>query len=249
VNTDESITLQNKKAEKGDTTRTTVVVRVVLVAAILVALWGFVSGQWARPLPWVFMGTFIVVGLVVPALVVPMDKDFLEDRTQIKEGVQKWDKPIVIVGSLYIPLGLVLVAALDARFGWTVSPGPSQPIPVWLQAVAIVLSALGYLVSVWASAANKFYGRFVRIQEERGHTVVSSGPYRYVRHPGYAGLLLFLLTSAPALGSLWTLLPNGLFLIALVVRTALEDRFLQENLAGYKAYTRHTRYRLIPGIW
>jgi protein-S-isoprenylcysteine O-methyltransferase Ste14 len=249
MSTNASITRSEKKTKRRANTRATVAVRLVLVVIILVALWGFVSGQWARPLPWVFLGVYAVVGLFVPALAVKMDQEFLEDRTQIKEGVQKWDKPIVIVGSLYVPLGLVLMAALDARFGWTLSPQGVNPIPVWAQIAGIVLSALGYLFSVWASAANKFYGRFVRIQEDRGHTVVDRGPYRYVRHPGYAGLILFLLASAPALGSLWTLVPSGVFLIALIVRTALEDRFLQGKLDGYKDYARRTRYRLIPGIW
>jgi protein-S-isoprenylcysteine O-methyltransferase Ste14 len=249
MNANESIPLPERRTEQSDPTRATVIVRLVLVTVILVALWGFVSRQWARPMPWIFLGTWVIVGLVIPALVVPLDKDYLEDRTQIKEGVQKWDKPIVIVGSLYLPLGMVLVAALDARFGWTTFLLDGRTIPVWLQAVATALSAVGYLVSVWASAVNKFYARFVRIQEDRGHTVVSGGPYHYVRHPGYAGLLVYLLASAPALGSLWTLLPNGLFLITLIVRTALEDRFLHENLAGYADYARRTRYRLIPGIW
>lgn len=248
MNTQESAK-STENTKPNSTTRATVLIRITVFAIILVALWGFVSGQWTHPMPWAFIAIYLLVGLVIPAMAVPIDQDYLEDRTQVKEGVQKWDKPIVIVGSLYVPLGLVLVAALDARLGWTASPKGVNPIPLWTQAIAIVLSALGYLFSVWASAANKFYARFVRIQKDRGHTVVSSGPYRYVRHPGYAGLILFLFASAPALGSLWTLLPSGLFALALIVRTALEDRFLQEKLEGYKEYTRHTRYRLIPGIW
>jgi protein-S-isoprenylcysteine O-methyltransferase Ste14 len=232
VSTREPITPSDAGKEMSNAARAQVLIRGTIFALILALLWGFVSGHWERPMPWVFLGSWAIVGLVVPAFVVPLDESYVDDRTQIKEGVQKWDKPIVIVGSLYVPLGLVLVAALDA-----------------LQAVATMLGALGYLFSVWASAVNKFYGRFVRIQKDRGHTVVTEGPYRYVRHPGYAGLAVFLLTSALSLGSLWTLIPNGLFLIAMIVRTALEDRFLRENLAGYKEYAQRTRYRLIPGIW
>jgi protein-S-isoprenylcysteine O-methyltransferase Ste14 len=89
----------------------------------------------------------------------------------------------------------------------------------------------------------------VRIQKERGHFVVTDGPYRIVRHPGYAGVSIFLLTSGLALGSVWSLIPNSLMVGLLIVRTALEDKTLQEELEGYPAYTQQTRYRLIPGIW
>jgi protein-S-isoprenylcysteine O-methyltransferase Ste14 len=98
-------------------------------------------------------------------------------------------------------------------------------------------------------SANRFYSRFVRIQRERGHTVVSSGPYRYVRHPGYVGQMTFSLASPLALGSLWALIPGGLFALRLVVRTALEDKTLRVELGGYREYVAHVRYRLLPGVW
>jgi protein-S-isoprenylcysteine O-methyltransferase Ste14 len=104
-------------------------------------------------------------------------------------------------------------------------------------------------MSIWATAVNRFYGRFVRIQRERGHVVISDGPYRYVRHPGYLGQIVFSVASALALGSLWALIPGGLFAVLLVVRTALEDRTLQAELEGYEAYTRRVRHRLVPRIW
>jgi protein-S-isoprenylcysteine O-methyltransferase Ste14 len=243
VNTNVTTTSAHGQAKEPGNRNVKVVIRLVIFVAILVALWGFVSGQWNQAMPWVFLGVWAIVGGLVPALVVPLDQALEEERTQIKEGVQEWDKPIVIVGSLYVPLGLVLVAALDARFGW------SPLVPLWLQIVALIIGALGYLLGVWASAVNKFYGRFVRIQEERGHIVITGGPYRYVRHPGYAGIVLFVISSALALNSWWALVPNGLVALSMIVRTALEDKFLRENLEGYEAYARHTRYRLLPGIW
>ena len=86
-------------------------------------------------------------------------------------------------------------------------------------------------------------------RENRGHQAITDGPYRYVRHPGYAGLVVYLGTSALALNALWTLVPSGLIAVAMIVRTALEDKFLQDNLAGYREYTKQTKYRLLPGIW
>ena len=134
MSTQESITPSDKGADTRDSARAKLLIRATIFAVILALLWGFVSGHWERPMPWVFLGSWVIVGLVVPAFVVPLDESYMEDRTQIKEGVQKWDKPIVIVGSLYTPLGLVLVAALDARFGWT-----AYAIPAWLQAVTTML--------------------------------------------------------------------------------------------------------------
>jgi protein-S-isoprenylcysteine O-methyltransferase Ste14 len=122
-----------------------------------------------------------------------------------------------------------------------------MPVPV---AIGAVLAAgLGYLLAVWAMASNKFYGRYVRIQHDRGHRTITAGPYRFVRHPGYAGLCLFMLASALALESLWALVPAILIVGVLVLRTALEDRTLQAELTGYPEYARQTRYRLFPGIW
>ena len=114
---------------------------------------------------------------------------------------------------------------------------------------AVVLSGLGYAIAVWAMASNRFYGRYVRIQTERGHTVVKSGPYGYVRHPGYAGVSTFMLASALALESVWALIPALVLVAVLVVRTALEDRTLRAELPGYEEYASETRFRLLPGVW
>jgi protein-S-isoprenylcysteine O-methyltransferase Ste14 len=97
--------------------------------------------------------------------------------------------------------------------------------------------------------ANRFFSGHVRIQKERGHTVQTGGPYRFVRHPGYVSSIVSYFSYALMLGSLWALIPAALSGSLFVVRTALEDRTLQDELAGYQAYTRQTRYRLIPGIW
>jgi len=98
-------------------------------------------------------------------------------------------------------------------------------------------------------ASNKFFSTIVRIQKERGHTVQTGGPYRFVRHPGYASLLVSYLMIPIALGSLWAVIPAFVLVINLFVRTALEDRTLQNELEGYKNYAARVRYRFLPGIW
>jgi protein-S-isoprenylcysteine O-methyltransferase Ste14 len=145
--------------------------------------------------------------------------------------------------ALSVGFPLVIVAGLDHRFGW------SAVFPLWLIVLGIFLIALGYAFSLWALVENRFFSGVVRIQTDRGHVVCDSGPYRIVRHPGYAGNILPLLGIVLALSSLWTLIPAAVALVIAVIRTALEDRTLQEELPGYKEYARRVRYRLFPGIY
>jgi protein-S-isoprenylcysteine O-methyltransferase Ste14 len=211
---------------------------VLILTAILLAS----AGRWDWVMGWVYMTMYTCV-TIIGVLVVPLDPELIEERTQIKEGAKEWDKRITVVGSVLYPLAILIVAGLDTRYGW------SPRVTSLLQFAALVVAAVGNLISIWATAVNRFYSRFVRIQRERGHVVITDGPYQYIRHPGYLGQIIFSLASALALGSLWTLIPGGLFAVLLVVRTALEDITLRDELEGYKEYARRVRYRLIPFIW
>jgi protein-S-isoprenylcysteine O-methyltransferase Ste14 len=145
--------------------------------------------------------------------------------------------------ALSVSFPLVIVAGLDHRHGWT------QEFPLWLNIIGFILITLGYTFASWAVAENRFFSTTVRIQMDRGHAVCDSGPYRIVRHPGYAGNILPPLGIVLSLSSVWTLLPAAAALIITVIRTALEDQTLKEELPGYRDYTRRVRYRLIPGIY
>ncbi len=136
-----------------------------------------------------------------------------------------------------------ILAGLDQRYGWT------GGLPLAAQIAALILCALGYALVVWATATNAYFSQIVRIQSERGHKVVTDGPYRYVRHPAYAGAILYELATPILLASWWALIPSGLNVVMLILRTALEDRTLQAELAGYKGYAHHVRQRLVPGVW
>ena len=109
--------------------------------------------------------------------------------------------------------------------------------------------ALGYALFMWAMVSNAYFSEVVRIQEDRGHQVATDGPYRFVRHPGYAGAILSFLGSPLLLGSWWAFIPTALGVGGYILRTALEDKTLQLELGGYREYTERVRYRLIPGVW
>jgi protein-S-isoprenylcysteine O-methyltransferase Ste14 len=159
------------------------------------------------------------------------------------QSAKAWDKVLAPLMALSVSFPLVIVAGLDHRFGW------SPAFPLWLIVPGFILIALGYAFAAWALAENRFFSSVVRIQVDRGHVVCDTGPYRFVRHPGYAGNVLALPGIVLALSSTWTLFPAAVALIIAVIRTALEDRTLQEELPGYRDYAQRVRYRLIPGIY
>jgi protein-S-isoprenylcysteine O-methyltransferase Ste14 len=164
-------------------------------------------------------------------------------RSQNAKDIKPWDKVLLPISALYGPLLTMIVAGLDKRFGWT------DVIPLWVQIVALGVGIVGYIFATWAMVENRYFSAVVRIQEDRGQTVCKSGPYRFIRHPGYAGGLVWYLVTPLIFNSLWTYLPTAVSVVATVVRTYLEDQTLQEELPGYKAYTQETRCRLVPGVW
>ncbi len=159
------------------------------------------------------------------------------------QSAKAWDKVLAPLMALSITFPIVIVAGLDHRFAW------SRVFPLWLIVLGFALLSLGYAFAAWALIENRFFSSVVRIQVERGHVVCDSGPYRIVRHPGYAGSILALLGIVLALSSTWTLIPAAVALIIAVIRTVLEDQTLQDELPGYRDYARCVRYRLILGIY
>jgi len=194
---------------------------------------------------WVLLGLLAAVFISHVLILVPTNPGLLAERSKgiRQEGAKSWDKWVAVFAAGMGTMVTWVVAALDARFEWSAS------VPLALHVGGLVGSVLGWALFMWAMGANAFFSEAVRIQEERGHTVATGGPYRYVRHPGYVGAILALLATPLLLGSLWAFIPVGLAAIGYVVRTALEDKTLQEELDGYTEYAQQTRYRLLPGVW
>jgi protein-S-isoprenylcysteine O-methyltransferase Ste14 len=171
-----------------------------------------------------------------------VNPDVIKHRLQFKKGTKPWDKLWAV---FFAPafIAIYVVAGFDAvRYQWS-----TMPLWLWLPGLAIWLA--GNVLFTWAMGVNPFFEKTVRIQTERGHHVIDTGPYRFVRHPGYLGFSGWCLSTPLLLGSWWALLPALLSLAGLAVRTLLEDRTLHQELTGYREYASRTRYRLIPGIW
>jgi protein-S-isoprenylcysteine O-methyltransferase Ste14 len=217
---------------------------VVMTSIYLAVMGGLIFGAAGRldwPMAWAYL---VILSTSTAALLALGDREMLLVRAGKEKGVKKWDPFIAGVSFfLFWPVSTV-VAGLD--YG-RLHLSPSIPMPVRL--MALLAFAFGLAFSVWAMLANKFFVKFVQIQTDREHIVITNGPYAYVRHPGYAGSLLAFISLPVALGSLWALLPASAGLSLWVVRTYLEDRTLHKELDGYSRYACRVRWRLVPGIW
>ena len=203
------------------------------------------AGQYNWWEAWAYTVTSFLVILGSRAVMIWKSPDLALERSQApdKEDVKEWDKYLMPFTALIAPFISWIVAGLDQRFGW------SGDLPNWIQITALLLIQLGSLVGSWAMMANRFFSSQVRIQTDRGHSVVRAGPYQYVRHPGYAGGLVSWLAAPIFFSSWWVIIPTVLAITASVIRTSLEDRTLQNELPGYKEYAAEVKYRLVPGIW
>ena len=209
-----------------------------LIAVIV--LFG-VAGSVAWWNAWVFIGYMIIIGACTQRLI-NKSTGLVEERRTASAKAKKWDLKFVRLINLALPV-MLLVAALDIRFRWIPSVSVSASI------VAFVIIAPAAVLTYRAIAVNIFFSSHVRIQTDRGHVVVKTGPYRYVRHPGYSGSILFNLLVPVALGSWLALVPGIGITLLLVYRTVKEDCLLMEELHGYITYAKQVRYRLIPGIF
>ena len=228
--------------------RKTISPRVIVQMLIIIVLVPFlpllISWRWNWWEAWVYAAIGIGGFAASRLLAARRHPDLLAERARFlqHEDAKSWDKilsPLVGLGGGLIPL----VVGLDARFGWS----PTFSLPVKILALAVILA--GYVLASYALMENRFFSGMVRIQTERGHRVVSSGPYSWMRHPGYSGALLTYLATPLFLDSAWAYVPVLFMTVVLVIRTNLEDTTLQAELEGYRDYAQRTRYRLLPGIW
>lgn len=210
--------------------------------AIFFTFFFIVAGRFDWVRGWSYVG-LIVVGQGLSALYIwRKNPELLKRRSRMGDGTKGWDKVLLSFFGIAYFCSL-MVGALDTKFGWSVMSG-------WFWLAGAIPYLFFVIVLTWAMAVNTYFEKTVRIQTDRGHKVVDTGPYRIVRHPGYAGTIFGFLLPVPfLLGSWWAFVPACFGILFLVIRTVLEDKMLGRELEGYKEYARKVRYRLVPGLW
>jgi protein-S-isoprenylcysteine O-methyltransferase Ste14 len=221
--------------------RTIVRLPFLLVLIGVLLFWPAGTLSWGRG--WRFLGVLLLCMVVLMAYLWRANPEIYAARNQMVDaGTKAWDLALMpILGALL--LAILVVAALDdARFRW--SPTPDGV--VWS---GYLLLAAGFWLSAWAQGVNRHFEPSVRIQTDRGHRVVDTGPYAVIRHPGYASCIFLGSGIALGLGSWWALVPAALLQIALGYRTLREEATLRAELPGYAEYMRRVKYRWVPGVW
>lgn len=211
----------------------------VTVQALLLFLSAGTTG-WLEA--WTFLALYLIGITVNSILLLRVNPELIAERSKATE-MRRWDKLVGVIFSSSYMVGVMVVAGLHLRYAWDGQLGLSFKI------AGGALYMLGFALIIWSMVSNAFFVTAMRIQEDRGHVVCDRGPYRAIRHPGYAGAILQCLGAPLLLGSSWALLPGVIAAFSMVARTALEDRTLQQELAGYSAYAQQTRSRLLPGLW
>ncbi len=220
------------------------VIQVIVYVLLVPMLPLLLSQRWDWWEAWVYACLGFLSYIVSRYLVLKKQPDLIKERGKFleHENTQPWDKvlaPLVGLGGNLIPL----VAGLDARYN------DLYPFGMGLKLLAFVLFVAGISWGTWALLTNSFFSGVVRLQTDRGHHVINTGPYSVMRHPGYAGAVLTYLASPVVLSSLWSIIPTIFFIIVIAIRTRLEDNFLQSELPGYADYAKEVRFRLFPGVW
>lgn len=214
-----------------------------VISAALGAVLLAVGGRWDWIEGWVVAGAYFILMTGAGVWTLLRAPDLGRERVRAISHPGSLHERLILIWAPISLLSLIVVAALDGgRYRWS-------QVPTWVHIAGFVMLA-GYIaLSVWAALSNPFLSATARVQEDRGHYVVASGPYLLIRHPMYLGLCLLGIGIPLTLGSWWSLIPGAVFALTFVYRTGQEDRFLEANLPGYLEYTQKTRSRLIPGVW
>ena len=214
----------------------------VMVLVIVFAVYILMYAQrlgWA--LGWIYAGIFAAAWMINLVCLALWNPKLIKRRMRLGKGTKTWDKVWTFLFALAV-IAIFVVVNIEEREGASSAPGTA-----WLLGFAIFVA--GSTLVIWSMVVNPFFEKTVRIQTENEHRVIDTGPYAYVRHPGYVGFVGWIISTPLLLASAWAFLPALITVLLLMIRTALEDRTLRYELSGYKEYAHRVRFRLIPGVW
>jgi len=192
---------------------------------------------------WIYIGVYALGGLIIGLVMLKKSPKLLDERGKMQEGTKQLDKYFILTYFLFVIVITPLVAGIDRRLNLI------ETLPFFYLYIAIILYIFSAIFSLWSMLHNPFFEGTVRIQKEKNHHVISTGPYKIVRHPGYLGMLLGSIALPLALGSVLAFIPLFIMIVLIVVRTYFEDITLQKELTGYPEYCKKVKYRLIPFVW
>jgi protein-S-isoprenylcysteine O-methyltransferase Ste14 len=222
-----------------------IALQLIIVVIILPLLPMLISWRWNWWEAWIYASTLFFGFLISRILATRKHPGILAERAQSmsRKDAKPWDRvlaPTLAFGSIFVPL----IAGFEERFNWT-----PEPLPIWIKIAAILIMIMAYVFSSWAFIENAFFSGVVRLQTERGHAVCDSGPYKLIRHPGYAGGFWSYVMMPLILDTYWSFIPVLLLSVIMIIRIKLEDQMLHEELLGYSEYASKVKYRLFPRIW
>ena len=213
-----------------------IVLYVILALALFLPAWTIF---WIQG--WIYIIMMISFSILFMTYLKKKDPELLKARAKTK-ATESWDKKIGAVNGIFF-MAMYIIPGFDAvRFHWS-------DVPVIINVIGFIGMILAIILFFLVNRENTYLSRIVEIQEERGHKVITTGPYKIIRHPMYLAVIVLYICHCLALGSLYALIPCTGVIITIIIRTYYEDKILHEQLEGYKEYAQKTRYRLLPGIW
>lgn len=210
-------------------------------AVMIAALFG-TAGTWDWPRGWLFFGVYCALTAICCAWLWVTNAEIFAARRKIQKGTKAWDVVVTVLIVLTFTALMIVPALDDGRYHWA-------PQPDWVVWLGYVLFAPGFIGFAWAQSVNRNFEASVRIQTDRGHQVITTGPYAIIRHPGYAFANLMMIGMPLTMGSLYGLIPAGALWVLVLIRTLGEDATLKAELPGYAEYAARVRQRWIPGVW
>jgi len=219
------------------------IIRTLFQLLLMSVVFFMAAGELHIKRGWIYFGILALVYISSSLILIKYNSELLNERAKKRANTKSWDKLLLGLYWFISFFGIHIVAGLDiGRFNWS-------EIPIAYMIPGVILYVISAAIGSWAMIVNKHFEATVRIQDDRNHNVIKEGPYKIVRHPGYLSILLGISAVPLMIGSLYAFFCSVAVIFIIIIRTALEDKMLQQELKGYSEYTREVKYRIIPLIW